>query len=174
MEVSGIVSPVKYVLLFIALLLIQVLICNNILLFGVAVPFIYIYFILCQPLNINQGFLLTLGFLMGFLVDLFCDTMGLNCLSCLILSATRRPVFYAYMPKEDKYLNIVPGITSMGWDNYIKYAMTMSGIFCILIFGIELFSFASFWRILLMATSSALFTLLLLLATDAICNRARE
>lgn len=171
MEVTSIFSPFRYVFLFIVLVLVQVLICNNILLFGVAIPFIFIYFILALPLNINLNVLMALSFALGLMVDLFSDSLGLNCLACLLLSVLRKPMFYAYVPKEDKYLQAVPSMSSMGWWAYLKFALSMSAIFCFLVFSIELFSFASFERILVMASSSTLFTLLLIIASDALFNK---
>lgn len=171
MEVTNIGLPLRYVLLFIVMFLAQVLICNNILLFGVGVPFIYIFFILVLPLNVSLNILLVISFFLGFMVDLFSDTLGLNCLACIILAVTKKPVFYAYMPNEDKYLSASPSIISMGWENYLKFILTLTGIFCILIFGIELFSFASFGRIILMTIVSTIFTMLLLVGTDALFNK---
>lgn len=171
MEVSNIASPVKLVFLFIILILLQVLVCNNILLFGVAIPFIFIYFIIVLPLNTSLNLLMTVAFMLGFLVDLFGDTLGLNCLACLLLSVAKKPIFYAYMSKDDKFIDAVPCISTMGWIDYLKYTLTLSLIYCMLIFGIELFSFESFGRIVVMVSSSTLFTLLLLIATDAIVNK---
>ena len=164
-------ASLKYLILFIALVLLQVLICNNVLLFGVAIPFIYIYFIIVLPLDLSLNMLMILAFLMGFFVDLFSDTLGLNSLSCLILAAVKKPIFYAYMPREDKFESAKPSVVSMGWANYLKFILTLSGVFCILIFGIELFSFASFGRIVLMVVSSTVLTLLLILAIDALFNK---
>lgn len=171
MEASSFGSPLKYLFLFVILVLVQVLICNNILLFGVAIPFIFIYFIIVMPLNMNLNTLMVLAFLLGFCVDLFSDTLGLNCLACLLLSVIKKPMFYAYMPKEDKYISIVPSISEMGWFNYFKFVLSLGAIFCLLVFGIELFSFASFGRIVTMAASSTVFTVLLLFATDALVNK---
>lgn len=171
MDSINIASPLRYVIQFVVLVLIQVLICNNILLFGVAVPFIFIYFIIALPLNTNLNVVISLSFFTGFLVDLFGDTLGLNCLACLLLAVLRKPFFYAYMPKEDKFIAAIPGIGSMGWFNFIKYIITLSAIYCFIIFSIELFSFESFGRIVLMASSSALFTLLVIIALDALFNK---
>ena len=174
MEITSFASPLKYVILFIILVLVQVLICNNILLFGVAIPFIFIYFIISLPLNTSLNLLMGTAFLMGFLVDLFSDTLGLNALACLLLSVLKKPIFYAYISKDDKFLGAVPCISTMGIINYLKFILTLSAIFCLLIFGIELFSFASIGRILAMASASTVFTLLLLLATDALFNRESQ
>lgn len=171
MEVSNIASPLKLVCLFVILVLVQVLICNNILLFGIAIPFIFIYFILVLPLNTGLNLLMVLSFLLGLMVDLFSDTLGLNTMACLLLSVLKKPAFYAYVSKDDKFQTAVPSISSMGWLSYLKFILTMSAIFCFLVFGIELLSFASFGRILALASSSTIFTMLLLLAVDALYNR---
>lgn len=170
MDFSGLI-PLKYLLLFIVLVLVQVLVCNNVLLFGVAVPFIFIYFIIALPLDTNINILMLLSFLLGFFIDLFSDTLGLNSMTCLILSVVKKPVFYAYMPKEDKFITAVPSISVMGWVGYFKFILTLSAIYCFFLFGIELLSFASFGRIILMAVSSTILTLLLLIALDALFNK---
>lgn len=173
MELSNTATPLRYLCLFIILLLAQVLICNNLLIFGVGIPFVFIYFIICLPLNTSLNVLMIISFLLGFLVDLFSDTLGLNCLACLILSVVKTPVFYAYLPRDDKYKDAAPSISSMGWPDFIKFALTISAIYSLLIFGIELFSFASFGRIIVMILASTVFTLLLLLAVDSLFNRTR-
>lgn len=171
MEISSLSSPLKYVLLFVLLVLVQALICNNVLLFGVAIPFVFIYFVLVLPINTNTNMLLSLAFLIGFLVDLFSDTLGLNSLACLLLAVLKKPVFYSYVPREDKYISIVPCISSLGWWVYLKYTLSLSAIFCFLVFGIELLSFASIGSIALMAVSSTVLTVLLLMAIDALFSK---
>lgn len=170
MDLSGILS-LKYLLLFIVLVLIQVLVCNNVLLFGVAVPFIFIYFILAFPLDTNINILMIIAFLLGFFIDLFSDTLGLNSMACLILAIARKPVFYAYMPREDKFISAVPSISLMGWVSFLKYILTISAIYCFLIFFIEMLSFASFGRMFIMALSSTILTMLLIVAIDALFNK---
>lgn len=173
MEVSNILYPFKYILLFAVLVLAQVLVCNNILLFGVAIPFIYIYFIIVLPLNLNLNLLMVLAFILGLLVDLFSDTLGLNSLACLLLAVTKKPFFYAYMPKEDRFKTCTPDIQTMGWWNYLKFILTLCAVFCLVLFGVEFFSLASLVRILVMAGSSTLISILLLMATDALFNHGQ-
>ena len=174
MEISGSASPFRYLCLFIVLLLAQVLICNNLLLFGVAVPFVFIYFIICLPLNTSLNIVMSLGFILGFFVDLFSDTLGLNSLASLVLAVVRKPVFFAYLPKDDKYKDASPSISTMGWPDYVKFILTLSAIFSFLVFSIELFSFASFGKIIVMVCASTVVTLLLLVAIDSLFNRLRE
>lgn len=67
------------------LLLAQVIVLNHVCLFGVAVPFAFIYVLLRLPVTMNQNWVLTVAFFMGLLIDIFSDTQGMNALACTIL-----------------------------------------------------------------------------------------
>lgn len=156
------------IILFPLLILLQVVICNHIMLFHLAVPFIFIYFIVRFPLGISQNLVLTLAFAMGFLVDLFSDTPGVNALACTLLAGIKPTVFYAYVARDDKTKRIEPTLNSIGWPNYAKYLISMSCIFCFLEFGIEYFSFAGIKEIFLMSICSSLLTFLLIIGLDCL------
>ena len=76
----------SFLLLFVVLVLAQVTIFNHIWLFGMAMPLVFIYFIISLPVTTPVNWTLTLGFLIGLSVDVFSNTAGLNALSCTILS----------------------------------------------------------------------------------------
>ncbi len=124
----------KFGLLFIVLLLLQVLICNQIAIFNVAVPIIFIYFIIRLPISLNKGWLFTLSFLMGLCVDIFSDTPGVNSLAATLLAALKQPVYYAYVPKDDKTTSLIPSISTLGMSVYCKFLISMIGIYFILVF----------------------------------------
>lgn len=157
-------------ILFIILVLTQVLICNHIMLFHLAVPFIFIYFILRLPIGMSRILELTLSFLLGFIVDIFSDTPGVNSLSCTILAAIKPVVFYAYVARDDKTKKIIPAISTVGWQAYSKFALTMCLIFCFLVFTIEFMSFAGIEEILMMTVGSTLLTFILIIALDSLMN----
>lgn len=160
--------------LFPALILIQVLICNHIMLFNVAVPFLFIYFIVRYPIGASRNLEFTLSFLLGFLVDLFSDTPGLNALSCTLLSGLRPTIFYAYVPRDDKTKYITPCISTIGWQNYLKYVITLSLIFCLVEFGIEFFSFASMKEVVLMSAASSVLTFAVIIGLDSLLPSGRS
>ena len=161
-------------ILFLSLLAAQTLICNHILLFGVAVPLVMVYFIIRMPVNMNLILLLTLSFLMGLSVDIFSDTPGLNALSCTLTAAIRRPVFYAYVQHDDRMKEIIPNIITLGMAVYCKYMLTLVGIFSLLVFSIEYFSFADIREVALLTVGSSLLTFLLLLGLDSLITVRRE
>ena len=113
------------------MLLAQVLICNHIAIFNVAVPIIFIYFIIRLPISLGKGILFTLAFIMGLSVDIFADTTGVNALACTVLAAMKHPIYYAYVPKDDKTKFLTPSISSLGIGIYCKYLVTMVGFYCV-------------------------------------------
>lgn len=167
-------NSIILIILFPLLILLQVLICNHIFLFNVATPFIFIYFIIRYPIGTSQSVALTWAFLMGFLVDLFSDTPGVNALACTLLAGIRHIVFFAYVSRDDKTKRIIPSISSIGWQNYSKYLISMCAIFCLLEFSIEYFSFASIKDIFLMTIGSTLITFLVILGIDSLLPTERN
>ena len=162
---------IKFALLFIVMLLAQVLICNHIAIFNVAVPIIFIYFIIRLPISLGNGILFTLAFIMGLSVDIFADTLGVNALACTLLAAMKRPIYYAYVPKDDKTKYLTPSISSLGVGVYCKYLVTSVGLYCLMVFTIEYFNFANLKEIIILAASSCLLTFIMLLAIDSLIIR---
>lgn len=160
--------------LFIVMILLQVVVCNRIILFNVAVPLVFIYFIIRQPMWLPTYILLTLSFLLGLTIDIFSDTPGLNALGCTVIAMLKRPLFFAYVEKDDNTDNIVPSIKSIGFGAYSKYMLSMVAIFCTIVFSIEYFSFAAVKEIAIMVVSSSLFTFVILLGIDSLMSSPRE
>ena len=78
---------------FVVFLLLQLLIFNNINLFGYLNPYPYILFILLYPVNSNKSVLLLASFTMGILLDMFCNSGGIHTISSLILAYVRPTLF---------------------------------------------------------------------------------
>ncbi|MCW1148098.1 rod shape-determining protein MreD [Flavobacterium lacisediminis] len=78
---------------FVVFLALQVLIFNNINLFGYLNPYPYILFILLYPVNSNKSVLLLGSFAMGILLDMFCNSGGIHTMSSLILAYVRPTLF---------------------------------------------------------------------------------
>ncbi|MCM1153255.1 MAG: rod shape-determining protein MreD [Muribaculum sp.] len=163
-----------YAVIFIVLVLLQVLIFNHIAVFNIAVPFVFILFIIRLPIALRLNWLYTFSFLLGLFVDIFSDTPGVNSLSCTLLAALKRPVFYAYVTRDDKTQDITPTITTLGWSTFSKYVLTMTAIFCLINFSIEYFSFASVKDIAIITGASTILSFLLIMAADSLIATQRE
>lgn len=167
-------TVLRFTILFIVLVLAQVLICNHIVLFGVGVPLIFVYFIIALPTGMSKNLLFTLSFLIGVIVDIFSDTPGVNALACTILAVVKNPVLYAYVDRDDKTRHILPSITTIGWGAYSKYLLSMTAIYCVLAFAIEYFSMIDLREVLVMAGASTALTFFLLMAFDCLYVTRRD
>ena len=78
---------------FVVFLLLQILIFNNINLFGYLNPYPYVLFILLYPVNNNKSILLITSFAVGILLDMFCNSGGIHALSALVLAYIRPTLF---------------------------------------------------------------------------------
>lgn len=158
----------KFTVLFILMLLVQVLICNHIALFNVAVPIVFIYFIIRLPIAMGNGLLFTLAFLMGLCVDICSDTAGVNSLASTLFAAVKRPIYFAYVQRDDKTKNLIPSISSLGVGIYCKFLVTMVGVYCLMAFTIEYFNFADVKEIVILSSASCCLTFVILLAIDCL------
>lgn len=167
-------TVLNYILKFILLVLAQAVIFNNIVLFNVAVAFVFIYLIVAMPVSWHTNVSLTVGFLAGLIVDIFSDTLGYNALSCTVLTFVRKPVFHLYMQNEEDLGGLKPCITTMGTAPYLKYLVTMVAIYCICFFTVE--SFEIFNPVLqgLRIVCSTAFTFILIYAIDSISSRKKD
>lgn len=164
-------TVVQFAILFIVLLLAQVLVFNNICLFNVAVPFVFIYFILRLPITMGTNKVLTLAFLLGLSVDVFSNTQGMNALACTILAMSRNGILHLYFPREDELSNPEPSVRSLGLYTYARYLLTLVVLYSSIIFTIEACSFFMPTLLILRVVSSSLLTFLLLLGLDILYSQ---
>ena len=74
-------------------LALQILLFNNINLFGYLNPFPYILFILLYPVNSNKSILLISSFALGILLDMFANSGGIHAMASLVLAYIRPSLF---------------------------------------------------------------------------------
>ena len=104
---------IQFSILFVILTFVQVLVCNNISIFNIATPFIFIYFLVRLPITISTNWMLTLSFLSGLIVDIFSDAQGMNALACTLLAVARNPIIRLYVPRHDEITDTVPSIKAL-------------------------------------------------------------
>ena len=150
---------------FVVLILLQVLVFNQISIFGFATPFLYIYFLLKLPMGRNVFYVIIMGFLMGFVIDIFLDTPGINAAATTLIAALRRPLLRLFFTREE-FENFIPGIYS-ALGPFIRFAVVMVVIHQTAIFGLEAFSLFNLNILLLRLLSSVVLTLILLFALDS-------
>lgn len=163
-----------YILLFVSLILVQVLICNRIMLFGVAIPIVFFYPILRLPMSMSVKWVLTIAFLLGLTIDVFSDTPGVNTISCTILAVLRKPVYHLFAGNDEALAGVSPTISTIGLWTYFKYILLLTPLYCLSAVSLEYFTFVSAIRTLSIIGASSLLSFILLLGIDALTTGGRQ
>jgi rod shape-determining protein MreD len=74
---------------FILLVLVQVWIFNNLNLLGYINPMVYVLFLYWYPLRQNRSVFLVVSFALGFVIDIFSDTMAIHAISAMTMAYIR-------------------------------------------------------------------------------------
>ena len=165
MTKNAIVSAVMFLLM----VFLQV-VCNRICLFNIAVPFVFVYFILRLPMSLSVNWVMTLSFLIGLVVDIFSNTYGMYAMSSTIIGALRKPIFTLFYPREDEMSNSIPSINTLGVSTYIKYMFTLVLLLCVVIYFIQLFTFYNIGLTIMRIIGSSLLTAVTLFGFDSIAT----
>ena len=149
------------------LVLLQVFFFNHIHLFGYATPFIYLYIVVKLSSDISRHALMLWAFLLGLLIDVFSDPPGMNAAAAVFLAFLRPTLLRLFVPRDTNE-TFTPSIHSMGFSSYVKYLSMCVLFHHLLLFTIAFFSLASPLELLLRIVSSALLTVVCLLAVEGL------
>lgn len=148
---------------FVTLLALQVVIFNNINFLGYVNPLPYILFIILYPVNGNRAGLLVASFLLGLIMDMFCNSGGVHATACLILAFMRPSIFRFSFGISYEYQTVK--IAEKLSPERFSFILISIVIHHFVLYLLEIFRFNFFWEILLRTLLSALFTLILCVIT---------
>jgi rod shape-determining protein MreD len=159
-------TVLKYSLLFILLILLQVLLFNNIQFSGYVNPYVYILFILLLPMDIQAWLILPLAFVMGLLIDFFSGSPGVHT-SATVLAAFSRPYVFRLVSPSDGYESDPhPSMFTYGFRWFLSYSLLIVLIHHTALFYLEVFRFSGFFRTLLRVLISTVFSLTFILLIE--------
>ena len=144
---------------FFLLLTAQIVIFNNIDLFGYLNPFPYILFIILYPVNGNKPMLIISSFLLGITMDLFSNSGGVHAASCLILAYSRPNLFKFAFGLSYEYQTV--RINDVLTPERFSFLLLAVIVHHFTLFILEVFQLSSLWDILLRTILGTVFTLLL-------------
>ncbi len=159
-----------YIITGIILVLLQVFILNNILLFGYVNPYIYIAFIFFFPLKRDRFLFLFFSFLMGLFVDFFSDSGGIHAFATLFIAFTRLFFIKTIFKKSDGDFPFF-NLKEEPFGKFFNYVVILTITHHFILFLLENFSFQNFSNLLLNTLYSSVFTLLLFFAGNHIFSK---
>lgn len=157
---------------FIALVLLQVLICNQMNFLGSLNPYIYILFILIYPVKNNRLSFILISFVLGILIDVFMDTGGAHAAASVTI-AYMRPVFlkfsfgaaYEYQAIKFNDADLLPRVI---------YFTLLILIHHFILFILIIFDNSKAGMVVSNALSTGLFTLFLALTLTTLFSRKEK
>jgi len=167
-------TAITLTILFVVLVAAQAVFFNNLVLFNVAVPLVFIYLLIILPLTVSDSLALTIGFVTGFTIDILSDTPGINALSSTLLVAVRKSIFHLYVSGDIDLADQCPLPRTMGTAEFLKYALTMSVAYCLMVFTIEACQVFSLRLYLLRVACSSLYTFIIIYAIACLTGQRRE
>lgn len=162
-------SIIKETLLFVVLVLLQILLFSRIIVFGVALPLVYIYYLIKLPIGRNHLFVVIISFIMGAIIDLFMNTPGVNATALTIVGVLRGIIlnlFYVKIELEG-YIPSIYSFTSA----FIKYVFSMVVIHQVVLFLVDSLALHDLPTTLVRIGASSVLTLIIIFTIDALSSK---
>lgn len=161
---------IKYILMFIFVVLIQVLILNQLQISGYLNPYFYVLFILLLPVSTPRYLVLLLAFIIGFSIDFFTDTPGLHAAATTLLGYLRTPVLYLVSGRGSDMAEY-PTLKNNGLRWFLIYSVLLVLIHHFFLFYMEVFSFTGFFRTLIRVIFSTILSVFVIVLSQFLIFR---
>ena len=159
-------SILRFGLIFILLMLLQVLLFNNIQFSGYVNPYVYIMFILLLPIDIPSWLLLLLSFATGLLIDFFSGSPGMHSSATVLAGFVRPYVLRIVAPRDGYESGSDPSMLIYGFRWLFFYTLLIVLVHHTALFYLEVFRFADFFRTMLRVILSSLFSISFILLIE--------
>ena len=158
-------KPFLNIIRFFLILFVQIVLLNNIQLWGLFTPFLYILFILLLPVNTPKWLIIILAFITGIIVDIFDNTIGIHTFSLVFIGFLRPFLLRIWAPHDgfDIHKELLPHEYGYMW--FLKYSFLMVAIHQLILFTMEAFSFENMNIVLSRWIVNTIFTELVILIT---------
>jgi len=161
---------VKYAVMFVSLVLVQVLIFNQVQFSGFFNPYVYVLFIILLPLSTPRYAILILAFLLGFVIDIFSNSLGIHSAASVFVAYARPLIIRAISNREDDK-NDYPGLHQNKLSWFISYVVIMVLLHHLLLFYLEVYTFANFFNTLYRVILSSLFSIIVIVLSQFLVFR---
>lgn len=158
----------RYVLIFIVLILLQLFLFNNIQFSGYVNPYVYIMFILLLPIDIPSWFLLIISFFTGLIIDIFMGTPGMHTSATVLAGFIRPYLLRIISPREGYEASSDPSVLVYGFQWFFIYTSIIVLFHHTLLFYLEIFRLTDFMNTFLRVLLSSLFTVTFILLLEFI------
>ena len=159
-------SILRFSIIFILLILLQVVLFDNIQFSGYVNPYVYIMFILLLPMEIPSWVLLLLSFITGLIMDFFLGSPGMHTFATVLTGFVRPTILSVISPRDGYEPRSEPSLLAYGFRWFLIYTILAVLVHHTALFYIEVFRFSYFFRTLLRVLLSSVFTVTFILLIE--------
>jgi hypothetical protein len=165
---------ISHILLIVLLGLVQVFFLKNLALFGVAFAFVYLLGILSLPFSMRPVPLILIAFGMGYVLDLFYETIGMHTAAATFLAFARSLWLRTISPTGGYVEMEEPSVTETGLGWYLSYSLPLIFAYSLVFFTADQWGTGGVWDILNKSFFSSLFTCLLVILVQLLFFKRRR
>ena len=161
---------IKYGIMFVSLVLVQVLVLNQIQFSGFVNPYIYILFILLLPLSTPRYLVLILAFILGLTIDIFSNSLGIHAAASVFI-AYARPVVIRVVSNREEDRSDYPGLNQNKFIWFVYYVSLMVVFHHGILFFLEVFTFSNFVDTIYRSFLSSVFSIFVIVLSQFLVFR---
>lgn len=165
-------DAIKNIILFISLILVQIIVLNNVLLWGFINPLLYILFVVVYPFKRDRGLFLFFSFLLGLSLDFFLNSGGINAAATLFIAYIRLPLIKGILGKSEIDFPVFD-ISKLPFLNLLFFISILTLLHHFIVFSLEYFKFSAIGTIFYRTLLTSLFTIILLIFSLLFMNKAK-
>ncbi len=165
---------IRFALWSIVLIFLQIIVMNNIRIFGYLLPVLYLYPLFVLPYQTPRWLTTLLASLIGLCMDMAMNTPGLNMSACTLVGFVRQPILFQLTEEEileGLSVPLSPSVYVVKVGRYILYFVLMVTTHVSALFLLEAFSVQLFRMTLPYILGSSIITLLLIFIIEALSKR---
>ena len=160
----------KYTVMFVSLVLVQVLIFNQVQFGGFFNPYVYILFVILLPLSTPRYLVLILAFALGFIIDVFSNSLGVHSAATVFIAYLRPLIIRVISNREDDKSDY-PGLHQNKLIWFVSYVVFMVLLHHLLLFYLEVYTFANFLNTLFSVILSSVFSIIVIVLSQFLVFR---
>jgi rod shape-determining protein MreD len=161
---------IKLILRSIIILVLQVTIFDRLQIQGWGYPMMYLVLLLNIPTQIPRWAEMLIGMLVGIIIDICNNSMGVHMAACIALSFIR-PILLKNAVQDIERIKGEINSQTIGFAEYIKCTIILTLCHHFMIFMLEAWSLQNWWMIIIQTLFSSILTIILILGYDLLKNR---
>ncbi len=152
---------------YLLIMVLQVLLFDQLQLWGACHPYIYVLCLLMMPITLPHSADMLIGAFAGFIMDIFCNSLGVHMAACILLMYIR-PYLIGVIVNDKDRLNEQISLHSIGMEALLKYTVIMVLIHHLTVFSLAAWSWSHMGFVLLETIVSSTITILLVIGYNVL------